>query len=79
MSKKEFSFKYKSTLDADFLSKEVIVEDHIVQLQLLDTVGSIRFNIFGLSFYLNTECCILVFDITDPKSLESIEFWRIEF
>lgn len=33
----------------------------------------------GISFYRNSECCALVFDLTDPKSFEAIESWRTEF
>ena len=77
--KKDFSFKYKSTLGADFLTKNVVIDDNVVQLQLWDTAGSERFHSLGCSFYRNTECCVLVFDLTDKKSFESIENWREEF
>ena len=33
----------------------------------------------GASFYRNSEGCILVCDLTDPKSFESIESWRTDF
>jgi Ras-related protein Rab-7A len=33
----------------------------------------------GVSFYRNSECCILVCDLTDMKSFETIETWRQEF
>jgi Ras-related protein Rab-7A len=33
----------------------------------------------GPAFYRNAECCALVFDLTDPKSFETIENWRSEF
>jgi len=33
----------------------------------------------GAAFYRNAECCILVFDLTDPKTFESIDTWRSEF
>lgn len=31
------------------------------------------------SFYRNSECCVLVFDLTDPTSFDKIETWRSEF
>ena len=77
--KKDFSFEYKATIGADFLTKEVVVEDSIVQLQLWDTAGTERFHSLGRSFYRNAECCILVFDLTEQKSFESIETYRKEF
>ena len=77
--KKQFSLQYKSTIGADFLTKEVNVEGSVVQLQLWDTAGAERFHSMGASFYRNSECCALVFDLTDPKSFEAIESWRTEF
>ena len=77
--KKQFSMQYKSTIGADFLTKEVNVDGTVIQLQLWDTAGAERFNSMGTSFYRNSECCILVFDLSDLKSFESIETWRNEF
>ena len=33
----------------------------------------------GASFYRNSECCVLVCDLTDMKSFETIDSWRQEF
>ena len=33
----------------------------------------------GASFYRNSECCVLVCDLTDIKSFENIDTWRQEF
>jgi Ras-related protein Rab-7A len=33
----------------------------------------------GANFYRNTECCVLCFDLTDPKTFENVETWRTEF
>jgi Ras-related protein Rab-7A len=71
--------QYKSTIGADFLTKEVKVEQNLVSLQLWDTAGQEKFHAMGASFYRNAECCILVCDLTDQKSFESIETWRSEF
>ena len=54
--------QYKSTIDADFLTKEVNVDETVIQLQLWDIAQAERFNLIGPSFYRNSECCILVFD-----------------
>ena len=71
--------QYKSTIGADFLTKEVNIDGTIIQLQLWDTAGAERFNSMGPSFYRNSECCALVCDLTDEKSFESVENWRVEF
>lgn len=76
---KQFSYQYKATIGADFLMKEIIIGDQVVQLQLWDTAGQEKFHSLGSAFYRNAECCILVFDQTDPKTFETIDTWRSEF
>lgn len=74
-----YSHQYKATIGADFLMKETILEGQVVQLQLWDTAGQEKFHSLGAAFYRNSECCILVFDLTDPKTFETIDTWRSEF
>jgi Ras-related protein Rab-7A len=33
----------------------------------------------GAAFYRKSECCVLVFDLTDPKTFETVDVWRTEF
>ncbi len=33
----------------------------------------------GAAFYRNAECCVLCFDLTDPKTFETVDTWRTEF
>ncbi len=47
--------------------------------QLWDTAGQEKFHSMGGAFYRNSECCILCFDLTEPKSFETIDTWRTEF
>ena len=77
--KKQFSMQYKSTIGADFLTKELNLDGKVVQLQLWDTAGQEQFNSIGASFYRNAECCVLVCDLTDEKSFEDVEKWRGQF
>lgn len=76
---KQFIYQYKATIGADFLMKEIKIDNQIVQLQIWDTAGQEKYHSLGSSFYRNSDCCVLVFDKTDPKSFESIENWRNEF
>lgn len=76
---KQYSHQYKATIGADFLMKEIILDGQVVQLQLWDTAGQEKFHSLGAAFYRNAECCILVFDQTDPKTFETIDTWRSEF
>lgn len=75
----EFSQNYRATIGADFLSKEVILNQKHISLQLWDTAGQERFQSLGASFYRGADVCILVYDITSQKSFESIISWKQEF
>mgnify|MGYP002524217837 CR=1 FL=1 len=61
------------------MTKEINIDGSIIQLQIWDTAGSEKHNAIGKSFYRNSECCVLVCDLTDPKSFDSVESWRKEF
>jgi len=76
---KKFSNQYKATIGADFLTKEAIVEDRFVTLQIWDTAGQERFASLGVAFYRGADCCMLVFDVTVPKTFETLDNWREEF
>lgn len=76
---KRFSNQYKATIGADFLTKEIILEDKLVTLQIWDTAGQERFQSLGVAFYRGADACILVYDITNPKSFEQLSEWRQEF
>jgi len=76
---KKFSKQYKATIGADFLTKEVMIDDKLVTMQIWDTAGQERFQSLGVAFYRGADSCVLVYDITDPKSFESLESWMDEF
>merc|ERR1712232_1237807 len=70
---------YKATIGADFLTKEVMVDDRLVTMQIWDTAGQERFQSLGVAFYRGADSCVLVYDITATKTFESLESWRDEF
>eukprot|EP00698_Gefionella_okellyi_P004988 TRINITY_DN14594_c0_g1_i1.p1 TRINITY_DN14594_c0_g1~~TRINITY_DN14594_c0_g1_i1.p1 ORF type:complete len:205 (+),score=35.41 TRINITY_DN14594_c0_g1_i1:65-679(+) len=76
---KKFSNQYKATIGADFLTKELMVDDRLVTMQIWDTAGQERFQSLGVAFYRGADCCVLVFDVNQVKSFESLANWRDEF
>jgi len=75
----KFHEQYKATIGADFLTKEVDIENKTAILQIWDTAGQERFSSLGLNFYRGSDCCALVFDVNDTKSFESLSDWKSEF
>jgi len=76
---KRFSNQYKATIGADFLTKEVVVDDRVVTMQIWDTAGQERFQSLGVAFYRGADCCVLVYDVTAPNSFKNLDSWRDEF
>lgn len=76
---KKFSAQYKATIGADFLTKEVQVDDKLVTMQIWDTAGQERFQSLGVAFYRGADCCVLVYDVNVMKSFENLDNWREEF
>ncbi|KAL8305408.1 hypothetical protein RB598_002794 [Gaeumannomyces tritici] len=76
---KKFSASYKATIGADFLTREVLVDDRQVTMQLWDTAGQERFQSLGVAFYRGADCCVLVYDVNNSKSFDALDSWRDEF
>lgn len=70
-----FSYEYKVTIGADFLLKELQMNDNYVTVQIWDTAGQERYQSFSAPFYRGADCALLVYDITDPITFEHIEAW----
>uniref|UniRef100_A0A0D6R147 Uncharacterized protein n=1 Tax=Araucaria cunninghamii TaxID=56994 RepID=A0A0D6R147_ARACU len=76
---KRFTTQYKSTIGADFMTKELQVDDKLVTLQIWDTAGQERFQSLGVAFYRGADCCVLVYDVNVLKSFEDLDNWYHEF
>lgn len=76
---RKFTNQYKATIGADFLTKEVMVDDRLVTLQIWDTAGQERFQSLGVAFYRGADCCVLVYDVTTANSFKTLDSWRDEF
>eukprot|EP01016_Furgasonia_blochmanni_P000749 TRINITY_DN1022_c0_g2_i8.p1 TRINITY_DN1022_c0_g2~~TRINITY_DN1022_c0_g2_i8.p1 ORF type:complete len:215 (-),score=63.24 TRINITY_DN1022_c0_g2_i8:226-870(-) len=61
------------------MAKDVLIDGRVVTLQIWDTAGQEKFQSLGGAFYRGADCCALVYDITSPKSFESLDSWRDEF
>eukprot|EP00126_Sphaerothecum_destruens_P000085 Sdes_comp10104_c0_seq1m1708 len=74
-----FTSQYKATIGADFLSKEIMIGDRLVTLQIWDTAGQERFQSLGVAFYRGADCCVLCYDVSNSKSFETLDSWKDEF
>ncbi|KPA78570.1 putative mitochondrial rab7 GTP binding protein [Leptomonas pyrrhocoris] len=74
-----FDSRYKATIGADFLTKDVEINGRVVTLQIWDTAGQERFQSLGSAFYRGADACILVFDVTQQESFAHVGSWLEEF
>jgi len=74
-----FSSEYRTTVGADFLSTKITNDDTTYSLQIWDTAGQEKFQAIGSAFYRGSDCCIVVFDVSNRKSFENIGTWMNEF
>uniref|UniRef100_A0A0A9YIR2 Ras-related protein Rab-7b n=1 Tax=Lygus hesperus TaxID=30085 RepID=A0A0A9YIR2_LYGHE len=78
-AKNIFTQRHKATIGADFLVKDVNVDGKIVKLHFWDTAGQERFNGLGTAYYRGANCCVLVFDVSNPSTFVSIDKWKSDF
>ena len=77
---KMFRENYQATIGTDFLTQEITMGGRRITIQIVDTVGQERFrNSLGVTFYRGSDACMLVFDVSDRESFESLGRWREEF
>ncbi|KOM30649.1 hypothetical protein LR48_Vigan01g020300, partial [Vigna angularis] len=76
---RKFSLQYKATIGADFVTKEIQVDDKLVTLQIWDTAGQERFHSLGAAFYRGADCCVLVYDVNIHKTFDTLNNWHDEF
>ena len=75
----KFSLATKSTIGADFLSKQIEVDDQAVTLQIWDTAGQERFQGLGTTFYRGSDGAIFVFDVARKSTFDALLQWKKAF
>lgn len=70
-----FLHTYIHTIGIDFLEKVVDLEGQKVLLQIWDTAGQDRFRTLIRPYYRGAAGMIMVYDVTDEKTFDSIEEW----
>lgn len=70
-----FSPSLASTVGVTFKSKKVQYCGEWIQVQVWDTAGQENFHKITTSYYRNAQGIMLVYDVSEPKSLESVEYW----
>ncbi len=73
--KNKFSFRYKLTIGADFLSKIMEREDSTIKLQIWDIGGQDRYKFLRASFFDGANGALIVFDLSRWHTFGELEDW----
>ncbi|OHS92742.1 GTP-binding protein ryh1 [Tritrichomonas foetus] len=71
----QFTRNYETTVGIDYFTKPMNVDDRTVNLQIWDTAGQEQFQSLVPSYIRTSAITILVYDVSDPKTLESAKMW----
>ncbi|KAL7559970.1 hypothetical protein ACA910_014281 [Epithemia clementina (nom. ined.)] len=70
-----FSPTFITTIGIDFKIKNVDIDGTRIKLQIWDTAGQERFRTITTSYFRGAQGILLVYDVTDRRSFESIRNW----
>jgi small GTP-binding protein len=70
-----FSPSLTSTVGVNFKSKKITYHGELMQVQVWDTAGQENFHKITTSYYKGAQGIMLVYDVSDQKSLDNVEYW----
>ena len=73
-----FNSSTKPTIGSDLFQKELTFNGNTVRLNIWDTAGQERFRGISSSYYKSAKIALIVFDLTNLKSFEKVNFWKDE-
>lgn len=70
-----FSPSLTSTVGVNFKSKKINYHGELMQVQVWDTAGQENFHKITTSYYKGAQGIMLVYDVSDQKSFDNVEYW----
>jgi len=70
-----FSQTFITTIGIDFKIKNITLDGKRIKLQIWDTAGQERFRTITTSYFRGAQGILLVYDVTDRNSFNSIRNW----
>ena len=71
----EMDENYNYSITKEKIKKKVEIKNKIIELDIWDTVGQENFRSVNKIFMKKAEIVLLVYDITNRKSFDELEFW----
>ena len=70
-----FNSNHLETIGIEFYNKEEKIDNKIIQIKFWDTAGQEIFHSLTKNFYRKADGIIIVYDITNKESFESVQDW----
>lgn len=64
-----------ATVGAFFITKRLTVQGMTCKVQIWDTAGQEQFKRLAPMYYKNAAAAIVCYDVTSPKSFETLKYW----
>ena len=71
-----FTQNTRSTMSMNFISKKLYLNNKKIVANIWDTAGEEEFRSMNKLFIINSDIVIFVYDITNKKSFEDLDFWH---
>jgi len=73
-----FNASFMTTIGVDFKERTVKVGGSVCKLEIWDTAGEERFRTITSSYYRGAHGIVVVYDVTDTKTFDSVKKWLLE-
>ncbi len=71
----QFKQEYQLTIGVEFGAKNIEIKNKIYRIQIWDTAGQESFRSITRAYYKNSVCALIVYDISNRDSFNSISSW----
>jgi Ras-related protein Rab-2A len=74
----KFNPDHEITIGCEFMAKNLSIKDRNIRIQIWDTAGQEAFRSITRSYYKNSTCAFIVYDITSRKTFDNVMIWLKE-
>ncbi len=77
-TERQFNTAHDMTIGVEMGSRDIKVNEKMMKLEIWDTAGQESYLSITRSYYRGADGCLLVYDITNKASFESLSMWLSE-
>merc|ERR1712129_71902 len=72
---KQFRLDHEATIGTEFAARMINIQDTVIKLQIWDTAGLESFQALTTSYYRGASAALLVYDVSQRTTFNSLPFW----